>query len=298
MGTKLIGILVLVLAFGSLFYLSRSGGFSPLTSLFTAPTGTPPTSSVETPPPLPPEPPPPPPALGPPSYIYPSQIPAGFTLSQLSPHFRKVRIASVSPGFRGGYARIELSAYLEEGSINITGWRLEGNRDAKVIPKAVPVYFPFGLPTEGDIILKSGDFVRIYSTSSSPLGQSVKLNKCFGYLENHYRTDPPFGARCPAIERPSVIYTFTGQCQSYIFSLGSCEESTSNPPVPLTDYGCREYLKRFNYKGCFDLHRNDADFLEREWRVWLGLNTNFLDFEHDRVLLFDRQGLLVDQYIY
>ena len=93
---------------------------------------------------------------------------------------------------------------------------------------------------------------------------------------------------------------FSGRCQSFILSLGSCEEPT---PSELNEYsvendlGCRSYLDTLNYTGCYRTYRYTANFFSNEWRIWLNQAMPF-DQQHDRVLLFDRNGLLVNEYVY
>ena len=91
---------------------------------------------------------------------------------------------------------------------------------------------------------------------------------------------------------------FTGACTNYIYSLGTCQEpDLSNIQIPVNDYACRDYLeKNFNYQACFNTHRGDADFLLNQWWLWTGPSP--LDQFHDTVRLFDKNGLLVDQYTY
>lgn len=226
--------------------------------------------------------------------VNPADIPKGFTLEQLSPYFKKVRIGSVSPGYFGGYGQVSLYAYTLDAPLNVSGWVLKANRGSLFVPKAVDVYDPSGLTPESDIVLKSGETVNIYSTTS-PIGKNLHLNKCIGYLENVMTFNPQLSRSCPYISRSDVA-GFTGQCQDYIFSLGSCKFPAPNPPIAINDYACRAFLDTLNYRGCFDRYRTDADFLDREWRAWTG--SRFGDDRHDRILLFDRQGLLADEYSY
>lgn len=229
--------------------------------------------------------------------ISPSEIPSGFTLEDLSPFFHKVRMNGVSPGGLYSYSQVNLSAYGLSGgeAVDITGWLFKGNSGSQYIPQAVALYDPSGLSGEGDIVLKNGDMVSIYSTVS-PIGRNLRLNKCIGYLENAAAFNPSLSRNCPYINRSSVG-GFTGRCQDYIMSLsGSCRLPASNPPIAQDDYACRAFLDTLNYNGCYSKHASEPDFLDREWRVWTG--SKFLDDRHDRVRLLDRQGLLVDLYEY
>lgn len=302
----ILGLLVILAFLGiGLYFFSKDlvTSFNDVRGLFAPPQGVnsfPVTPSSTVPSAVPPAPrvPVSPPYLSPPEVqpsVNPADIPQGFTLSELSPYFNEVRIGSVSPGYFGGYGQTSLYTYLNPAdAVNITGWRLQANWGSMIVPQAVNVYEPSGLTPESDIVLKNSDTVNIYS-STSPVGKNLHLNKCIGYLENVMTFIPSLSRSCPSINR-SEVASFTGQCQDYIFSLGYCKSPAPNPPIPVNDYACRTFLDTLNYRGCFDRYRTDADFLDREWRAWTG--SRFGDDRHDRVLLFDTQGLLVDEYVY
>ncbi|MDP2598601.1 MAG: hypothetical protein Q8P49_02100, partial [Candidatus Liptonbacteria bacterium] len=122
-------------------------------------------------------------------------------------------------------------------------------------------------------------------------GRNLRLNKCIGYLENYNHFDPPLPMNCPYVDR-SEVRGFSGACQDYATSLGGCRLPDPNPPIPSNDDACRYYLDTINYKGCFQKHFSDQDFLGHEWRVWSG--GSFLDERHDHVVLLDKSGLVVD----
>jgi hypothetical protein len=236
--------------------------------------------------------PPPPPSQKPPSLIAPSDVPEGFTVDQLSPHFKKVRFNSISPtsGFNS-YSRIAITGQAEGvDKINVTGWLIQANRGSQRVPQAVDVYDPNGLTAMTDIYLGNGDTLYISSAFSAAY-KNFRLNKCTGYLENFYHFTPPLPRSCPSLDTAEVR-RFSGACQDYVRSLGTCGLPAANPPVPEYDTACRRFIDTINYRGCFDRHRGDADFLSREWWTWTG--HRFLDERHDRVLLLDNQGLLVD----
>jgi hypothetical protein len=232
-------------------------------------------------------------------------IPAGFERKDLSPYFQKIRIASAYASF-WNYTpdQIRISSYFNKGeAINIMGWKIKGNRREVIIPRAINIYEPSGLMSEEDIILTANNYVDIYS-SRSPINRNFRLNKCTGYLENTYNFYPSLPRNCPSIPR-SEINHLSGQCQSYILSLWGCKapDVSFYNSLPGTDEGnlCRQFLNTINHGTCFQKHRFDSDFLSNEWRVWIGqriIPEDILDPQHDRLLLFDKQGLLVDEHTY
>lgn len=226
------------------------------------------------------------------STISPKSIPEGFTLAQLSPHFKKITLSSVSGGSPRSESKITLSGSKigTDEAINITGWMIKGKRSSQYIPRAVNDYIPTGTAAESDIILQKGHVVYIYSNKSA-IGINLRLNKCIGYLNNNIKFTPTLPNRCPRLDL-SEVANFSDECYRYVRSIGICKLPKANVTLPQTDYGCRPFLDKVNYKGCYDAHRADEDFLSKEWRVWTGYK--FLVAEVDQIELYDKNGLLVD----
>jgi len=231
-------------------------------------------------------------------------IPAGFIRSQLSPYFQKIRISSAFASNYSAYpSQFNLYGYLSAGEkINITGWTVKTNHGSFIIPQAVNIYDFSGFSFEQDIVISGSANINIY-TSRSPINLNFRLNKCTGFLQNNYSFNPALPRNCPLINRSEVSY-YSGQCQNYVFSLGSCEAPSISfyNSLPGNDEGnaCRRFLSTINQNACYQKHHFEADFLSNEWRVWLNWTNinNILDSQHDTVQLFDTQGLVVDQYIY
>lgn len=231
-----------------------------------------------------------------------SQIPSGFTREQLSPYFQKITVSSVSPNRSqsvSSYSTIRLSSGISGNeTINITGWKIKSNRREIIIPQAIGVYSPQNWEPEIDIVLSRGNYIYIYSNKSA-FNRNLRLNKCTGFLENTYDFIPSIPQNCPSISRSEYSY-LSGECQSYIMSLRGCElpKTSFYNSFPGTNEGnaCRAFLNTISPGSCFKKYRNDADFLSNEWRVWV--NTDILDQSHDRILLYDKSGLLVDEYNY
>jgi hypothetical protein len=232
--------------------------------------------------------------------INPADIPAGFTTNQLSPYFHQVRFGGVSPSYGsvygGSYGTITLYAnpVVQSSTINVTGWQIKTNGGGEYIPQAIAVYDPSGLTPASDIQLKAGDQLSLYS-SSAP--ENLRLNECMGYFPGRIQFNPQLPDNCPYTDQ-SVYQNFTGACQNYIQSLGNCgSPNLADPRIPQTDYNCINYLENnFTYLSCFNAHRTDPNFLSHQVWVWMGGSP--LDQYHDRVLLLDRNGLLVDIYSY
>lgn len=213
-----------------------------------------------------------------------------------SPYYGEVRFGSAFPG-NGGNGEISLYAYPPNQSttIDVTGWLIKTNRGGLYIPQAVNVYDPLGLAPETDILLHYGDYLDIYS-SSAPV--NLRLNECIGYLPNRSQFNPELPDTCPYSYNPTATQSFSGACQNYIQSLGSCQEPDMNSAqIPTNDYACVQYLEtHFNYSSCFNQHDTDPNFLSNQVWVWTGSTP--LDPYHDNVELLDKNGLVVATYSY
>jgi hypothetical protein len=227
-----------------------------------------------------------------------SEIPKGFTLAELSPYFKKVTFGGASAGNFYSYGTISLLSYGLSASdtVDITGWQIKTNRGDEYIPQAINFYDPSGLSAASDIVIKQNQNVYIYS-SSGPF--NLRLNECIGYIGNSNKFTPSLPSNCPYIDQSAISKMgFTGACENYIYSLGSCQVPDLNDAqIAITDYACRDYLENnFNYRACVGAHASDTNFLSNQWWIWMGSSP--LDQYHDTVNLFDNKGLLVDQYSY
>lgn len=233
-----------------------------------------------------------------------AQIPKGFAREQISPYFNQIKINSASySSSETTPTQIRISSDFQNKNekINISGWKIKSNLGRELeIPKAINIYNPSGPFTETDIYFESGNNLNIYSNTSA-IGKNFRINQCIGYLENSYKFNPSLSLNCPPIYTRSEIITFAGYCQNYIMSIGNCKLPNVDDynSLPGTDQGnaCRNFLNSVSHGDCFQKHRNDSDFLSKEWRIWVNQNT-LLDPQHDRLLLFDKNNLLVSEYIY
>jgi hypothetical protein len=233
-----------------------------------------------------------------------SQIPAGFSREDLSPYFQEVKVSSVSSYSSASGEKsvtIRMNYSVPQGqAINITGWRVKSNRGEIFLPQAVRIYEPNGSNGESDIVVSGSGNISLYR-GRSPIGKNFRLNKCTGYLQKTYNFSPSLPLSCPRVERSELI-NFSGQCQSYILSLSSCALPNLNiyNSFPGTDQGneCRAFLSGITEYACFRDHNNDSNFLSNEWRIWMEFNDNIFDGQHDRILVFDKDGLLVSEKLY
>jgi hypothetical protein len=236
--------------------------------------------------------------------------PLGFTVAQLSPYYQKARLITLTHPYSYADTRAQFTVSYDGGgssTVDITGWTLKGNGTYGIsIPTAILDYqqSTFGYNTSTNrgtdhIVLRSGDRASFYSWAGQMNGLSFRLNKCTGYLNEQYAFNPSLPNECPRIDDSRVVL-YSGKCQDFIRSMSTCKMPNFDAVNQITgpnDAECKALILKQNYSGCYSAHRNDPDFFSREWRVWMNQNFPF-DFLHDRVVLYDNEGKVVDVYIY
>lgn len=230
----------------------------------------------------------------------PKDIPTGYTAKDLSGQFRRVRITGVRT-YKGTAAATNADTVLlrenigsGDSPVNVTGWRLQANQGSYVIQRAAKIYRTSGA-TLGNVTLANGQSANVYSGSSA-VRANFMGNSCMGYLSTQYDFVPKLAGTCT---RPTKneIATFSGACQDYILKLKTCQAGDPNDSrIPESDPACRSFVAKLNYDGCVSTHQADARFFTDVWNIWSG--DRFLDPLHDRVLLLDGNGKLVDWYLY
>lgn len=199
---------------------------------------------------------------------------------------------------------VEISVSQNAGiPINLSEWTLasDASGSSVIIPKGTEV------PTSGvvnaaqDIVLAPGERALIIS-GQSPIGASFRENKCIGYFSTFQRFSPPLPQNCP--DPSSELSSFYGtdyirdaSCIDYVNKLSRCQVALS-PPVNISG-ACQSFsVKYFNYNGCVDAHKNDADFDGDTWRIYLGRTGSMWRTRHEIVKLLDVHGKTVDAFSY
>lgn len=232
--------------------------------------------------------------------------PIGFSANQLSPLYKQAHIDSViRPNIYSYYSSGGQFAIYADGNtkqpLNITGWSVRGNKsNGVVIPQAIADYSPntFSASQGTDIILEAGSRVYVYGTKSV-IGANFRLNKCTGYLNEKYKFDPSLPNDCPRIDSARLVL-LSGKCQDFVRGMNACVTPSPNDLnriSGLVEDECRALINKQNHISCYNDHHGDADFFSKEWRVWVGDPMTF-DADHDRLVLYDKQGLVVDEYTY
>lgn len=188
-------------------------------------------------------------------------------------------------------------------NISIAGWQFESiiSKKKVVIGGATTLFISGVVNAEPPISLKPGERVVI-STGRSPIGASFKVNKCAGYFEQFQDFSPTLRTSCPRpsdeFDRFANIPINDFSCENIVDRMQSCQMPLFALPIGTTNE-CSEFISaNINYTGCVKNHRDDLDFFEDEWRVFLGRSEELWRIKRETIRLLDNEGKVVDTYTY
>jgi hypothetical protein len=193
---------------------------------------------------------------------------------------------------------VEIKASSQNNSpIRITGWSLKGKNglDIKIGQGA---YLPYSAQVnpQQDIFLKKGE-AAVIVTGESPIGTNFRLNKCTGYFSQFQIFYPDLPQDCPQPIDENLPSGLNDQCLDYLERLPICEMKISVPPGLSND--CQTYINdKVNYKTCVEIHKNDSDFYQPEWRIYLGRKEALWKNKRETIILQDQDKKIIDWVSY
>jgi len=232
------------------------------------------------------------------------------------------------------YITIQNSVYGESlDSAAISGWVLENGRGQKSyqvggnvvsgrssrvkIPLVGKFYTTSPLFVE-PIVLRPGEML-IVTTGYPPAGivrtSGFKTNKCMGYLEDEFDTffSPQMIRLCPSARSYSFTMRSDRDCYNFLNNMSQChapefkdvreQDGSFEIGAPDRVLGlsneCKLFIRQnLNYNSCILNHSADADFYQREWRVFLNQPFELWENEREQITLYDNLGRTVDQIKY
>ncbi len=188
-------------------------------------------------------------------------------------------------------------------TIPITGWTVRSLSTgvSVTIPKGTYLVFPATTNSEDSINLTGGDVVTLI-TGTSPNGYSFKVNKCSGYMTQFQDYTPYLSTNCPAPRNEDLSSipnrVENDACFDYINAFPSCRTQTD--PLPLSySYECKRFItEKINYGSCVNTHKQDADFYQHDWRVYLGRSASLWKTQREDIVLYDWTGKIVSELKY
>lgn len=187
----------------------------------------------------------------------------------------------------------------QDRPVDLTGWQIGSTRSSQPLPRA------FNIPeidaTEQDIYLAPGGELIIV-TGTPSYAKNFRENACLGYLNQTHAFTPSLSNSCidASPDRADLLRRgFNGACVDAIRAVPTCRTPQGPFQAAIIKSECIDYMNQnFSYAGCVKNFRDRKEFLKPAWRVSLRLPSKLFDVRHDRVVLRDRQGLLVDEFEY
>lgn len=198
------------------------------------------------------------------------------------------------------YALITASSRNTE-KILITGLRIQSavTGNGANIPKGVALYYQNQVNKEEPIYLAPGESAYII-TGRSPLGASFRPNKCTGFFTQYQSFNPGLPSRCPRTtenDLPSNGTIYNDACRDYVNSLPSCRVITSVPPYISPE--CNRFVtEEISYIKCVNRYKNDRDFYDSNWRVYLSRDDIMYKTRRETVQLVDGIGKIIYEINY
>ena len=168
-----------------------------------------------------------------------------------------------------------------------------------VIGQGAYLYFSGQINSGQDIYLGAGETAHII-TGRSPLGISFRVNKCLGYLAKNQNFTPYLYSNCPAVRDeplPKAPNQLNDKCLDYIEYFSSCDAFVTGK-LELSPE-CNNFLiEKANYGYCVQAHKNDKDFYQNDWRIYLSRDETIWKDKRETIELLDQNSKLIDSISY
>lgn len=187
-----------------------------------------------------------------------------------------------------------------EASVSLNGWTIESRKGGRIkIPDAEEVPM-IDTNTQPIVFAPGGE--TIITSGATTFGRSFRENSCTDYFSQNHSFSPSL-ASCSAIPfnaQELLDAGYNSECVDFIQGVARCRI----PAIPYEKSGrignaCIEYITdTYSYTGCVGRFRDSEDFFKKTWRVFLNQPSHIFDILHDRVILRDSEGLIVDEFEY
>ncbi len=188
-------------------------------------------------------------------------------------------------------------------TIPMTGWVIKSlsSGHSVAIPRGTYLFFTGMQNVEDHVYANPGDTIYIIS-GISPNGASFKTNKCSGYLGQFQTFVPYISTQCPAAGKEDLSSipqrTINDACLDYIDAYPRCRIQTDPLPTNWSTECMNFIYNKINYPSCVNTHKNDADFYQPEWRLYLKYSYPLWKNSRETIVLYDTQGKIVDSLTY
>lgn len=206
-----------------------------------------------------------------------------------------IKITDVSgAGEDPQYESITIENTSEKENISITGFIIFSEKSSFTIPKGHQL-LGSSASAEDPIILKPRERAVITAGKQTKL-MDFRENLCTGYYSEFGDYTPSLSHSCPRPDTRNLLQ-LSDRCINVIERTSTCR--TADLQDTLIESICSEYINQnLNYAGCVRNYRNTTDFFSDHWLIWMQRTEEFFRNTHDKIILKDRQGRVVDEYSY
>lgn len=223
----------------------------------------------------------------------------------ISPLQGAVRVSNINyseEDFQREYMVLYAGGFYDYGtnkqkSISLDGWTVENNSgNRRLIPQASSVQL---IDSPGPILLSPGEQIYLFS-GDSPFGASFRENICSGYFNESSDFNPPLQERCPEFTNEDLLkQKFNSLCVDLIDRVPVCRQVRIGFEESAAGNDCIQFTsEHINYAGCVKDYMDKDGFFTGQWRVFMKFGQKLWNPLHDRVIIRDKDGLVVDEYSY
>lgn len=179
--------------------------------------------------------------------------------------------------------------------IKVSGWRISSLSGTSIIPPAVRSVDSHLSNTVQEIVLEPGQRLFLHA-GDSPFGIDFRTNRCFSFFPSNIRTG--LNNRCRSFSPDELFairrrWPVSDRCLQLIQSHACSAVSDRELQSVEREYNCQRFLQNeLTYRGCYERHHNDSDFLGNDWHVYIPTE-QFRFSRYDIISLYDQAGFLV-----
>jgi hypothetical protein len=182
----------------------------------------------------------------------------------------------------------------EKENISITGFTISSDKSSFVIPQGHHL-LGSSASAEDPILLKPGERATIAVGKQAKL-MDFRENLCTGYYSEFSDFAPSLSHSCPRPDTRELLH-LSDRCINVIERTSTCR--TADLQDTFIESACSEYINQnLNYAGCVRNYQSRSDFFSGQWLIWMQRKEEFFRNTHDKIILKDTQGRVVDEYSY
>lgn len=226
--------------------------------------------------------------------------PAAVSSSATSTYYQKIYFTVRGNSIKPEDEIVEITNRDHRESIDIIGWTIKNTQNHSFqIPLVHNLPGSYDIKPTDRLILPPGGSVTI-SVGKQERRINFQENSCTGYFAQTSQFNPPIYPSCPRLDTRSLSAQFTDRCIKLIERIPSCTTpSFSYKDTAGLENECTDFINQnFSYNGCVKSFRDQPDFFKKHWLIWMQSDQEFFRNIHDKVILKDAQGKLVDERSY